>query len=110
MADRQNIRGSAANPEFGGSVCAEGGGEVFVYHGGLDCDETGEFVVARGPNVVLEVIDASAMAARDPASAEAVPGHGAVHVELLPAAAKRLAALLLAHHESERVRLSGGRR
>jgi hypothetical protein len=57
----------------------------------------GEFVVTRGPNVVLEVIDASAMAARDPASSEAVAGHGAVHVELRPAAAKRLAALLLAH-------------
>jgi hypothetical protein len=110
MADRQNIRGCAANPEFGGSVCAEDGGEVFVYNGGLEVNETGEFVVTRGPNVVLEVIDASAMAARDPASSEAGAGHGAVHVELRPAAALRLAALLLAHHDSERVRLSGGGR
>src|SRR5215218_1539697 len=97
MADRQTIRGSAANPEFRGSVRAEDRGEVFVYNGGLDLDETGEAVVARGPNVVLEVIDASAMAAGDrPASSEAVAGHGAVHVELRPAAARRLAALLLA--------------
>jgi hypothetical protein len=98
MADRQHIRGSAANPEFGGSVRAEHGGEVFVYNGRLDSDQTGEFVVARGPNVVLEVIDASAMAARDrPASSEAQSGQGAVHVELRPAAARRLAALLLNH-------------
>jgi hypothetical protein len=77
---------------------------VFVYNGGLDLDETGGFVVARGPNVVLEVIDASAIAARGrPASSEAVAGHGAVHVELRPAAAKRLAALLLAQHASHRV-------
>jgi hypothetical protein len=62
MADRQPIPGSsAANPEFRGSVRAEDGGQVFVYNGGLDFDETGEFVVSRGPNVVLEVIDASAM-------------------------------------------------
>ena len=74
MADRQPIPGGpAANPEFRGSVRAEDGGEVFVYNGGLDFDETGEFVVSRGPNVVLEVIDASAMSARDrPASSEAV--------------------------------------
>lgn len=105
MADRQTIRGSAAaNPEFRGSIRAEDGGQVFVYHGGLDLDETGEFVVARGPNVVLEVIDAGAIAARGrPASSEAVAGHGAVHVELRPAAAKRLAALLLAQHASHRV-------
>ena len=65
MADRQPIPGSAAaNPEFRGSVRAEDGGQVFVYNGGLDFDETGEFVVSRGPNVVLEVIDASAMSAR----------------------------------------------
>src|SRR5512132_2022471 len=65
MADRQTIPGShAANPDFRGSICAEGGGQVFVYHGGLDLDETREFVVARGSNVVLEVIDASAIAAR----------------------------------------------
>ena len=106
MADRQTIRGSTASPEFGGSVRAEDRGEVFVYNGGLDFDQTGEFVVVRGPNVVLEVIDASAMAARDPAASEALAGRGAVHVELCPAAAKRLAALLLAHHESERVRPS----
>jgi hypothetical protein len=99
MADRQTIRGSsAANPEFRGSVRAEDGGQVFVYDGGVDFDEPGEFVVSRGPNVVLEVIDASAMSARDrPASSEAVTGHGAVHVELRPAAAKRLVALLLGH-------------
>ena len=43
MADRQPIRGSAAaNPEFRGSVRAEDGGQVFVYNGGLDFDETGE--------------------------------------------------------------------
>jgi hypothetical protein len=97
MADRQTIRGSAAaNPEFRGSVRAEDGGQVFVYNGGLDFDETGEFVVSRGPNVVLEVIYASAMSAPDrPASSEAVAGHGAVHVELRPAAAQRLVALLL---------------
>jgi hypothetical protein len=71
---------------------------VFVYNGGVDFDEPGEFVVSRGPNVVLEVIDASAMSDRDrPASSEAVAGHGAVHVELRPAAAKRLVALLLGH-------------
>src|SRR5512132_1084978 len=105
MADRQTIPGShAANPDFRGSICAEGGGQVFVYHGGLDLDETREFVVARGSNVVLEVIDASAIAARGrPTSSEAVAGHGAVHVELRPAAAKRLAALLLAQHASHRV-------
>ena len=105
MADRQTIRGSAAaNPEFRGSIRAEDGGQVFVYNGGLDLDETGGFVVARGPNVVLEVIDAGAIAARGrPASSEAVAGHGAVHVELRPAAAKRLAALLLAQHASHRV-------
>jgi hypothetical protein len=105
MADRQIIRGSdAANPEFRGSVRAEDGGEVFVYTGGLDFDESGEFVVARGPNVVVEVIDAGAMAARDrPASSETVAGHRAVHVELRPAAAKRLVALLLGRHESHRV-------
>ena len=76
MADRQPIPGSAAaNPEFRGSVRAEDGGQVFVYNGGLDFDETGESVVSRGPNVVLEVIDASAMSARDrPASSEAVAG------------------------------------
>ena len=103
MADRQPIPGSAAaNPEFRGSVRAEDGGQVFVYNGGLDFDETGEFV-SRGPNVVLEVIDASAMSARDrPASSEAVAGHGAVHVELRPAAAKRLVALLLGRHERHR--------
>jgi hypothetical protein len=102
MADRQTIRGSsAANPEFRGSVRAEDGGQVFVYNGGLDVDETGEFVVSRGPNVVLEVIDASAMAAPDrAASSEA--GHSAVHVELRPAAAKRLVALLLGRHERHR--------
>ena len=105
MADRQPIRGSAAaNPEFRGSVRAEDGGQVFVYNGGLDFDETGESVVSRGPNVVLEVIDASAMSARDrPASSEAVAGHGAVHVELRPAAAKRLVALLLGRHERHRI-------
>jgi hypothetical protein len=104
MADRQTIRGSsAANPEFRGSVRAEDGGQVFVYNGGLDCDETGAFVVPRGPNVVLEVIDASAMSAPDrPAPSEAVAGHGAVHIELRPAAAKRLVALLLGRHESHR--------
>jgi hypothetical protein len=101
MADRQPIRGSsAANPEFRGSVRAEDGGQLFVYNGGLD---SGEFVVSRGPNVVLEVIDASAMSAPDrPASSEAVAGHGAVHVELRPAAARRLVALLLGRHERYR--------
>ncbi len=105
MADSQPIPGSsAANPEVRGSVRAEDGGHVFVYNGGLDLDETGEFVVSRGPNVVLEVIDASAMSARDrPASSEAVAGHGAVHVELRPAAAKRLVALLLGRHQRHRV-------
>jgi hypothetical protein len=103
MADRQTIRGSTASPEFGGSVRAEDGGEVFVYNGGLEFDETGEFVVVRGPNVVLEVIDAGAIAAGRPASWESAAGQGAVHVELRPAAARRLAALLLAHHQSERV-------
>jgi hypothetical protein len=104
MADRHTTRGHAANPEFRGTVRAADGGQVFVYAGDLDLDETGEFVVARGPNVVVEVIDASAMAARDrPASSEAGTGHGAVHVALRPAAAKRLAALLLAHHETHRV-------
>ena len=104
MADRQTIPGShAANPDFRGSIRAEDGGQVFVYHGGLDLDETGEFVVARGPNVVLEVIDAGATPARDhPASSEAVAGHGAVHVELRPAAARRLVALLLGRHERPR--------
>jgi hypothetical protein len=104
MADRQPIRGSsAANPEFRGSVRAEDGGELFVYNGGVDFDETGEFVVSRGPNVVLEVIDAGAMSFRDrPTSSEGVPGHGAVHVELRPAAAKRLVALLLGRHERPR--------
>ena len=108
MAHRQTTRGSAANPEFRGSIRAEDGGQVFVYNGDLDLDETGDFVVVRGPNVVLEVIDASAIAARErPASSEEVAGHGAVHVELRPAAARRLAALPLAHHESDRRRLSG---
>ena len=104
MADRQPISGSSAtNPEFRGSVRAEDGGQVFVYNGGLDVDETGEFVVSRGPNVVLEVIDASAMAAPDrAASSEVVAGHSAVHVELRPAAAKRLVALLLGRHERHR--------
>ena len=85
MADRQTIRGdSAANPEFRGSVRAEDGSQVFVYNGGLDLGQSGEFVVSRGPNVVLEVIDAGATPARDrPASSEAVAGHGAVHVELV---------------------------
>jgi hypothetical protein len=104
MADRQPIRGSsAANPEFRGSVRAEDGGELFVYNGGVDFYETGEFVVSRGPNVVLEVIDAGAMSVRDrPASSEGAAGHGAVHVELRPAAAKRLVALLLGRHELHR--------
>ena len=104
MADRQSIPGShAANPDFRGAIRAEDGGQVFVYNGGLDLDETGEFVVARGPNVVLEVIDASASAARGrSASSEAVAGHGAVHVELRPAAARRLVALLLGPHERPR--------
>jgi CheY-like chemotaxis protein/HPt (histidine-containing phosphotransfer) domain-containing protein len=31
-------------------VRAEDGVQVFVYNGGLDFDETGEFVVSRGPN------------------------------------------------------------
>jgi hypothetical protein len=104
VADRQTIRGPTASPEFGGSVRAEDGREVFVYNGGLESDQTGEFVVVRGPNVVLEVIDAGAIAARQrPASWESAAGQGAVHVELRPAAARRLAALLLAHHQSERV-------
>jgi hypothetical protein len=105
MVDRQTIRGSsAANPEFRGSVRAEDGGQVFVYNGGLDVDETGESVVSGGPNVVLEVIDATAMSARDGrASSEAVAGHGAVHVELRPDAAKRLVALLIGRHERHRV-------
>ena len=103
MADRQTIRGSsAANPEFRGSVRAEDGSQVFVYDGGLDLEQTGEFVVSRGPNVVLEVIDASAMSTRDSASSEVVAGHGAVHVELRPAAARRLVALLLGRHERPR--------
>jgi hypothetical protein len=99
MADRQTTRGSAAaNPELRGSVRAEDGSQVFVYNGGLDFEEPGDSVVSRGPNVVLEVIDASTMSAQDrPASSEAVAGHGAVHVELRPAAAKRLGALLLGH-------------
>ena len=99
MADRQPIRGSsAANPELRGSVRVEHGSQVFVYNGGLDFDEPGESVVSRGPNVVLEVIDASAMSTRSrPASSDAVAAHGAVHVELRPAAAKRLVALLLGH-------------
>ena len=99
MADRQPIRGSsAANPELRGSVRAEDGSQVFVYNGGLDFDEPGESVVSRGPNVVLEAIDASAMSARSrPASSDAVAAHGAVHVELRPADAKRLVALLLGH-------------
>ena len=102
MADRQPIRGSsAANPELRGSVRAEDGSQVFVYNGGLDFDEPGESVVSRGPNVVLEVIDASAMSARSrPASSDAVAAHGAVHVELRPADAKRLVALLLGHRGS----------
>ena len=99
MADPQTIRGSTANPEFGGSVRAEDGGEVFVYNGGLESDETGEFVLARGPNVVLEVLDATANSAADRRTSSKAAGHGAVHVELRPAAARRLAALLLAHHE-----------
>jgi hypothetical protein len=104
MADHQTIRGAATHPEFQGSVHAEAGGQVFVYRGGLDFDGSAELVVVRGPNVVLEVLDASAMAARDrPLPAEAVAGHSAVHVELRPAAAKRLAALLLAPHESNRI-------
>jgi hypothetical protein len=54
-------------------VRAEDGGQVFVYNGGRDFDETGDSVVSRGPNVVFEVIDASAMSARDrPSSKEAV--------------------------------------
>ena len=99
MADRQPIRGSsAANPELRGSVRAEDGSQVFVYNGGLDFDEPGESVVSRGPNVVLEVIDASAISTRSrPASSDAVAAHGAVHVELRPADAKRLVALLLGH-------------
>jgi hypothetical protein len=82
MADRQTIRGSAAaNPGFRGSVRAEDGSQVFVYNGGLDLDEPGESVVSRGPNVVLEVIDASAMSARDrPPTAQPFAVHGAVHV------------------------------
>jgi hypothetical protein len=105
MPDRQSIPGSSAgNPEFRGSVRAEDGGQVFVYNGGLDFDETGEFVVSRDPNVVLEVIDTSAMSARDrPAPSETVAGHGAVDVELRPAAANRLVALLLGRHERHRV-------
>jgi hypothetical protein len=104
MADRNTIRGSTAKPEFGGSVRAEDGGEVFVYNGGLESDDAGELVVVRGPNVVLEVIDAGAIAPRDHrASSEGAAGRGAVHVELRPEAATRLAALLLAHHESERL-------
>jgi hypothetical protein len=104
MADRQTITGSsAANPEFRGAVRGEDGGQVFVYNGGLDFDDTRDFVVSRGPNIVLEVIDASAMSARDrPASSEGVAGHGAVQVELRPAAAKRLVALLLGRHERHR--------
>jgi len=99
MADRQTIRGSsAANPELRGSVRAEDGSQVFVYNGGRDFDETGESVGSRGPNLVLEDIDATAMSTRSrPASSDAVAAHGAVHVELRPADAKRLVALLLGH-------------
>src|SRR4051794_1637712 len=84
MADRQTIRGSsAANPEFRGSVRAEDGSQVFVYNGGLDLEQTGEFVVSRGVNVVLEVIDAGAMPAPDhPASSEALGGHSAAPAPL----------------------------
>jgi hypothetical protein len=44
MADRQTITGSsAANPEFRGAVRGEDGGQVFVYNGGLDFDDTRDF-------------------------------------------------------------------
>lgn len=71
---------------------AENGGEVFVYDGELGLDETGAFVVARGANVVLEVIGPGATARRDrPGPSQTAGGHGAVHVELRPADALRLA-------------------
>jgi hypothetical protein len=77
---------------------------VFVYHGGLDFEGGAKLVAVRDPNVVLEVLDASVMAAGDgPLSSDAVAGQSAVHVELRPAAAKRLAALLLAPRERNRI-------
>jgi hypothetical protein len=78
-------------PEVVGSVHAADGAECFVYnHVGLGFDESGEFVVVSGANVVVEIVDRHMDAAC---------------IELRPADALRLAALLLAQHENHDVGL-----
>ena len=78
-------------PQFVGSVHAADGAECFVYnHVCLGFDESGEFVVVSGANVVVEIVDRQMDAAC---------------IELRPADALRLAALLLAQHENHDVGL-----
>jgi hypothetical protein len=78
-------------PELVGSVHAGDGAECFVYnHVRLGFDESGEFVVVGGANVVVEIVDRQMDAAC---------------IELRPADALRLAALLLAQHKNHDVGL-----
>ena len=78
-------------PEVVGSIHASDGAECFVYnHVCLGFDESGEFVVVSGTNVVVEIVDRHM---------------GAACIELRPADALRLAALLLAQHENHDVGL-----
>ena len=80
-ASSQGLR-ALERPEFVGSVHAADGAECFVYdHVRLGFDESGEFVVVSGANVVVEIVDRHMEAAC---------------IELRPADALRLAALLLA--------------
>jgi hypothetical protein len=89
-ASSQGLR-ALERPEFAGSVHAADGAECFVYnHVRLGFDESGEFVVVSGANVVVEIVDRHMDAAC---------------IELRPADALRLAALLLAHHENHDVGL-----
>jgi hypothetical protein len=89
-ASSQGLR-ALERPEFVGSVHASDGAECFVYnHVCLGFDESGEFVVVSGANVVVEIVDHHMDAAC---------------IELRPADALRLAALLLAPHENHDVGL-----
>ena len=84
MGARASSHGLRAleRPELVGSVHAGDGAECFVYnHVRLGFDESGEFVVVGGANVVVEIVDRQMDAAC---------------IELRPADALRLAALLLA--------------
>ena len=88
-ASSQGLR-ALERPEFVGSVHAADGAECFVYnHVRLPFDESGEFVVVSGANVVVEIVDRHMMRASSCGPADAL----------------RLAGLLLAQHENHDVGL-----